>query len=252
MWVTIGGFLAVAVLGCEHSDTEEPVATRTSPKAALPEVATCEGVEGRGSDPPASYRTKGKELVGDVDADGAGDRVTLRVDERRPARCRHLLVTELTAAGTAVATVPPLPWPGTDPQLLLLVEIDGRPGLEPVITLSPKAVYRPGAVFTLRDRTLSRMRVEGLPVAELIPFYDEFPAGVDCGEQPGAIVVTQGLIADEGDGRWDITRSFYRAAGVRFDLVREERFHVEVGPEARRRWPEVRGDPFLTCPNRVD
>jgi hypothetical protein len=203
------------------------------------------------SDPPATYRIKGKALVGDVDADGAGDRVTLRADEERPAPCGHLLVVEATADGSAIATVPPLSWPGTDPQLLLLVEVDGRPGLEPVITLSPEAVYRPGAVFALRDGTLSRMRVEGLPVAELIPFYDEFPAGVDCGEHPGTIVVTQGRIADEGDGRWEITRSFYRAAGIRFDLVRDERFQVDVGPEARRRWPEVRGDPFLSCSQRV-
>ena len=203
------------------------------------------------SGPPATYRTKGKQLVGDVDGDGAGDRVTLRADARRPARCRHLLVVELTANRTTVATVPHLSWPGTDPQLLLLVEVDGRPGLEPVVALSPMAVYRPGAVFTLRQGTLSRMRAEGLSVAELIPFYDEFPAGVDCGERPGTIVVTQARFPDEGDGHWDITRSFYRAAGIRFDLVREERFQVEVGPEARERWPEVRGDPFLSCSPRV-
>jgi hypothetical protein len=237
-WVTLGGFVAM-VLGCQGSNT------------TTPEMATCKGVGGMGSDPPAAYRTKGKELLGDVDTDGAGDRVTLRADERRPARCRHLLVVEGTADGTAIAPVAPLSWPGTDPQLLLLAEIDGRPGLEPVVTLSPKAVYRPGAVFTLRDRTLSRMRLEGLPVAELIPFYDEFPAGADCGKHLGTIVVTQGRIADEGDRYWDITRSFYRAAGVRFELVRDERFQVEVGPEARRRWPEVRGDPFLSCSPRV-
>jgi hypothetical protein len=203
------------------------------------------------SGPPASYRPKGKELVGDVDADGADDRVTLRADPLRPARCRHLLVVELTADGTAIARVPPLPWPGTDPQLLLLVEVDGRPGLEPVVTLSPKAVYRPGAVFALRDGTLSRMRVEGLSVAELIPFYDEFPAGVDCGEHRGTIVVTQARFPDEGDGDWDVTRSFYRAEGLTFDLVRDEQFQVEVGPEAQRRWPEVRGAPFLSCSQRV-
>jgi hypothetical protein len=245
--------LAIAGLGCQLSGTEEQVATQTSPEATATtsDVATCEGVEGTGSDPPATYRAEGKELVGDVDADGAGDRVTLRADERRPARCRHLLVVEVTAGKTAFATVPPLPWPGTDPQLLLLVEVDGRPGLEPVLALSPNAVYRPGAVFALRDSTLSRMRVEGLPVAELIPFYDEFPAGVDCGERPGTIVVTQGRIAEEGDRYWDVTRSFYRAAGIRFDLVRKERFQVEVGPEARQRWPEVRGDPFLSCSPRV-
>lgn len=236
-WVILGGFVAIAVFGCRHADTDEPVASGRS----------CEGAEG-----VATYRAKGKALVGDVDADGRRDRVSLRVDGKRPARCRHLLVVRITGGVTAVATVPPLPWPGTDPRLLLLVEVDGRPGLELVITLTSRAaVYRPGAVFTLSQGELLRLRLERVPVPELFPFYDEFPAGVDCAGQPGTIVVTQGLIADEGDGFWDITRSFYRAAGARFAFVRDERFQVEVGPEAKLRWPEVRGDPFLRCPHRV-
>jgi hypothetical protein len=231
-WLILGGLLAIAVPGCRHADAEDP------------EAATCKGA-------PATYRSKGKTLVGDVDADGTGDRVTLRVDGTRPARCRHLLLVQISGGRTAVATVPPLPWPGTDPQLLLLAEIDGRPGLEPVLTLAPAAVYRPGAVFMLSRGTLLRMRLESVPVPELFPFYDEFPAGVDCARQPGTIVATQSRIADEGDGRWDVTRSFYRAAGARFGLVREERFQVEVGPKAGKRWPEVRGEPFRHCRARV-
>jgi hypothetical protein len=162
-----------------------------------------------------------------------------------------LLAVQVAGGKTAVSTVPPLPRPSNDPQLLLLAEVDGRPGLEPVITLSPAAVYRPGAVFTLSRGRLLRMTLEGAPVPALFPFYDEFPAGVDCTGQPGTIVVTQGRIADEGDGSWDITRTFYRAVGVRFDLVRRGRLLVEVGAEAAQRWPEVRGDPFLRCPGRV-
>jgi hypothetical protein len=231
-WVILGGLVASAVLGCRHADTREPAA------------APCQRA-------PAAYRVTGKALVGDVDADGTRDRVTLRVDGTRPARCRHVLVVQLEGGRTAVATVPPLPWPGTDPHLLLLAEIDGRPGLEPVITLSPAAVYRPGAVFTLSRRTLLRMRLERVPVPELFPFSDEFPAGVDCAGQPGTIVVTQSRIAKKSDGRWDLTRSFYRVAGARFALVRDERFQVEVGPGAGKRWPEVRGDPFLRCRDRV-
>jgi hypothetical protein len=235
--VTLAGFLTVAVLGCQSSETN---------------VITCEGVEGMTSDPPATYRIKGQALVGDVDADRTSDRVTLRVDLKRPPRCRHLLVAALATGDTAVKTVPPLPWPGTDPQLLLLAEIDGRPGVEPVVALnSNAAVYRPGAIFTLRNRTLVRMRIEGLAVPTLVPFYDEFPAGADCAGTPGRIVVTLSRIAERGDRFWDLTRSFYRAAGIRFDLVRKERFLVDVGPEARKRWPEVRGAPFLSCPQLV-
>ena len=198
-----------------------------------------------------AYRATGKPLTGDVDADGAPDRVTLRVDAKRPARCRYLLVAELAAEATAVARVPPLAWPGTDPRLLLLAEIDGRPGLESVVAMSPAAVYRPGAIFTLRQGGFVRMRLDHAPVAGLFPFYDEFPAGVDCAGQPGTIVVTQSGIAARGDRYWDVTRSFYRAAGIRFALVRNVRLEVEAGDEARRRWPEVRGDPFRRCPDRL-
>ena len=244
-WVIIGGFVAVALPGCRHADDGKPDSDGKAKAAA------CDRGRGLRSSAPATYRTKGKALLGDVDADGRNDRVTLRVSTTRPARCRHLLAVQVAGGKTAVSTVPPLPWPGTDPQLLLLAEVDGRPGLEPVITLSPAAVYRPGAVFTLNQGRLLRMTLEGASVPALFPFYDEFPAGVDCTGRPGAIVVTQGRIADEGDGSWDITRSFYRAAGARFALVRRERFLVEVGPEAGQRWPEVRGDPFPRCPGRV-
>lgn len=235
-WVVLGGFIGLAALGCRHADTPEPVAV------------TCEDTRAD----PATSRIRGKPLSGDVDGDGTRDRVTLRVDRTRPARCRHLLVVEIAGGTTAVATVPPLAWPGTDPSLLLLVEIDGRPGLEPVIEMtSEAAVHRPGAVFTLNQGQLLRMRLERVPVPVLFPFYDEFPAGVDCAGQPGTIVVTRSRIADGGDRFWDVTRSSYRAAGARFAVVRVERFRVEVGPEAPRRWPEVRGDPFLRCPDRV-
>lgn len=168
------------------------------------------------------YRVKGKALRGDVDGDGGKERVTLRVDGDRPPRCRHLLV-----AGTTSAVVRPLPWPGTDPKLLLLAEIDGRAGLEPVVSLSPAAVYRPGAVFTVRRARLVRMQ------PRLLPLADEFPSGVDCTGEPGTIVVTTSQPADP-DSHWEVTRTTRRAAGRRFRRVDRERFLVEVGSEVVR------------------
>ena len=228
-WAVVAG----AVLGgCQHDEADR--------------AATCEGAD------RASYRTPGRALAGDVDADGVTDRVTLGVDRARPARCRHLLVVELAGGATATANVPPLDWPGTDPRLLLLAGIDGRPGLEPVVAMtSIAAVYRPGAVFTLRRGKLLPLRLERAPVPRLFPFSDEFPAGVDCAERPGTIVVTWSRIAPGGDRFWDLRRRFYRADGTRFVFVRAERFLVAVGPDAPRRWPEVRGTPFLRCPGRV-
>lgn len=228
LWV----FLAGAVVGgCRHGEDDR--------------AATCEGAVD-------SYRVTGRELAGDVDADGRADRVTLRFDGKRPARCRHVLVVELAGGPTATATVPPLAWPGTDPRLLLLAGIDGRPGLEPVVAMtSIAAVYRPGVVFTVRREALAPLLLERAPVPRLFPFYDEFPAGVDCAGSPGTIVVTWSRIAPGGDRFWDVRRRFYRAAGTRFVFVREEHFLVDVGPDAARRWPEVRGVPFLRCLGRV-
>jgi hypothetical protein len=222
-------------------------------------AAACQGSDSDGTarrcEDLAGTRDTGKALVGDVDGDGDEDRVTLRADGTRPPRCRHLLTVEL-ASGTAVARVEPLDWPGTDPELLLLAELDGRPGLEPVLTLSPAAVYQPGAVFTLRDRELARMRLAaGAPsrlYPELFPLDDEFPAGVDCARRPGRIVVTVGGLAKGGDGHWDITRTVLRAAGTRFEPIRRQQFRVEAGPDAQRRWPELAGAAFVSCPNRVD
>jgi hypothetical protein len=227
----VGGLVALAVLAV-------PVAS--------PARRPCSG-----TDVAAGYQTKGKALVGDVDGDGRADRVTLRVDTRRPRRCRHLLVVRVRAGTAVSARVKPLPWPGTDARLLLLAEIDGRAGLEAVVALSPAAVYRPRAVFTMRHGELARMRLGATSPSDLFPFYDEFPSGVDCAAEPGTIVATFGNMADN-DAYWDIKRSLYRRVGIRFELVREERFRVKVGPEAKRRWPELRGDPFLTCPRRVD
>jgi hypothetical protein len=198
-----------------------------------------------------TYRIKGDALRGDLDGDGSVDRVTLRVDRKRPRACRHLLVGELGPGTTVATAVKPLPWFGTNPRLLLLAEIDGRSGLEPVVALSPAAVYRPGAVFAMRKGKLVRLRLEGARPSNLFPLEDEFPSGVDCAGKPGTIVVTRSKVGDP-DSHWDVKRSVHRRAGIRFERVRTRRFRVAVGPEASRRWPEVAGDPFRSCPHRVD
>ena len=251
----VGCLATVLVLGCGRSDQAAPdPAAVTPPTTTVSEAPTCDEIVSGSSDLPATYRVKGKELVGDVDGDGRDDRVSLREDEERPRRCGSVLVVESAAGHASVAPVAPLPWPGTDPDLLLLAEIDGRSGVEPVIALSPAAVYQPGAVFTMGDGRLTRMRLLGTDADDLFPFYDEFPAGVDCAAEPGTLVVTFGDLAGGGmdDRHWEITRTLFRAAGSAFERVRDRELLVEVGPEAGRRWPEVRGDPFRTCGSRVD
>jgi hypothetical protein len=237
----VGAIVVVAVLaGCQSFDKDEP-------SAAASRVC-----EDRGRQ-PAGYRTRGRALAGDVDGDGRVDRVTLRTDDARPPRCRDVLVVEHRGADAIVLPVTPLSWPGTDPRLTLLAEIDAQAGLEPVVELSPVAVYRPAAVFTMRAGQLVRMlrEVDAKLPDDLFPVHDEFPSGVDCAGKPGTIVVTVGNLVEHDDSQWDVTRSRYRAVGTRFQLVGEKRFRLEVGPEAKQRWPELRGEPFRSCAHRV-
>lgn len=221
--------LVVAIAFAACGDTA-PATT-----AAAPAKPACD-------DDASAYRVEGRPLRGDVDADGRTDRVTLRVDRGRPPRCRHLLAVELAAGDTVTAAVRPLPWPGTRPRLLLLAQIDGRGGVEPVVSLSPAAVYRPGAVFTLRRGRLAPMRVQGLRPANLFPLDDEFPADVDCAPERGTIAITLGEVG-EPDSHRDIERSTYRARRLRFRRIATERFQVEVGTE-------VGGAPFRSCEGR--
>jgi hypothetical protein len=207
--------VVIVLAGCADAEPATPV--------AVPEAPACE------------YRVKGKALKGDVDGDGRADRVTLRAARR----CRHRLVVEPAAGRRVSAAVRPLPWPGTNPRLLLLAEIDGRAGVEPVVALSPAAVYRPGAVYALRDGRLARMRLQGRRPATLFPLDDEFPADVDCLPEPGTIVVTTGQVGDP-DSHWEVERTTYRAERLRFERTSRERFRVPVGQE-------IGGDPFRSC-----
>ena len=181
----------------------------------------------------AGYSVKGKTLHGDVDGDGRADRVTLRVDRRRPRACRHVVVVR-----RLVAPVRPLPWPGTRPRLLLLAEIDGRAGVEPVVTLSPANVYRPGAVYAFRRGGLVRLR---LGRGNLFPLDDEFPTETDCAGE-GQIEVITSQVAED-DSFWDVTRSRYRVRGRRFRRLSSERFQAPVGSE-------VTGKSFRSCQAR--
>jgi hypothetical protein len=198
---------------------------------------------------PDGYVPGTRNLEAQLDRDGAIDTAEVLTDAGRPEGCRFVLRAGMGAGSELVAVIDPLDWPGTAPEVLMAAELDGRPGSEVVVDLSPAAVYRPGAVFTVRDGALVRMELDGVRPADLFPLDDEFPAGVDCTSDAGTIVVTSGTFAEGGtdDGRWEITRTKYRAADTMFEPVGTERFVVDVGSEAER-WPELSGEPFRGCP----
>ena len=109
---------------------------------------------------------------------------------RRAARRRH----------DRAATVPPLGWPGGNPQLLLLAEIDGRPGLEPVVTLSPANVYRPGAGLHAEPRRAAADAAREGDRARALPALRRVPGRCGLRGSPGTIVVTHSGSPTEATG----------------------------------------------------
>jgi hypothetical protein len=239
--------------GCESS---EPLSHRPAQRDARAPADACEGVKEVETDLPADFRITGRGVAGDVDGDGLPDRVTLRESVQRPETCRRAIVVEPAVGEIMAALVKPLDWPTADPKILLLADIDGQPGLEPVVALSPGAVFRPGAVFTVSNGHLARMRMDGEEsggLTNLFPFYDEFPTGVDCTDSSGEIVVTVSQFAPQGDDSvFGVTRTFYRPDRATFRSVDQEEFVVDCcNEEAKQRWPETADDPFRSCPGLV-
>ena len=204
------------------------------------------------TEPPGDFHPVGKELRGDVDGDGRRDRVRQYVSSDRPKRCNRLVVVRTASRDVMTARIKPVGWPSTDPKLRILAAIDGRRGLEIVVSLSPPpAVYRPGSVYAVIQEHLALMRVsrERRQNAHLLPFYDEFPAGVDCAHNFGEIVETRSIFAPGGnDSVYRIIRTVYRARGERFLPITKESLVVDCcdGTVAER-WPETRDRPFRTC-----
>ena len=195
------------------------------------------------------YRPIGEEIKASVLSDGRSARIRLLATDDAPPECRHFLAVEYPDGEAFYAAVPPIEGVPSVPAILMAAEIDGEPGREIVVDVGGQGhPHRTGIVFTMHEGELVAMRSSDA-ATRFVPLGGEFAAGVDCAGEPGAIVTTEGTFADGGtdDGRFDITRRFFRAQGVIFEDFDQETFTVEVGEE-RERWPETDDDPFRSCP----
>ena len=233
------------------SDRPVPAPT-TTPSG---EHGGCPNIRRAVEELPDTYGPVGEPRTGDVDGDGAADRVSLAGDEDRPPRCRYYVVVEHTGGRAFMAPVIPFEWLPVPPTIFTIAEIDGQPGLEIVVEFGgPGHPHRTGRVFTFfpeadfRAGAVLEMVLDpsGTGPDAGFPLHGEFPAAVDC-TAPGRIVVTTSEFAPGGDDSvYGIIRTFYRAEG-NFLEVREETFIVEVGTEDER-WPELADDSFRSCP----
>jgi hypothetical protein len=199
---------------------------------------------------PAEQGQVRSSFVGDVDGDGASDRVFVRLDGEAAPRCAlHLVVRLRHGPALTARLAPPFLDIGAirqspSPAVAGLAEIERRRGAEIVVTVDEGASTVFLAVFMVRRHRLIRMRLPG--------FEQTFPAlgsvthfaGVDCvgGRRSGVVVSTQ---TGRSLKRLFVERRFFRAVGTRFQLIRRRTY--SLGPNVSPPFPELSHGPFARC-----
>ena len=195
-------------------------------------------------------------LEGDVDGDGAPDRVFVTSVPDAPAGCSDFVVAHTGSGSIATAFQVGEDHGSPDiPRLLLLAEIDGRAGAEPVVLVARNPVNtRYAAVFTLRDGQLARSGVGGSVGTgrHAFAFKGQGDNVVDCPRRASGLVRT--------DRSWflypaqrrnpakemAVLTTLYRLRGTAFRVVSQRKTgltHAEYRAHRAFRAP----DPFSSC-----
>jgi hypothetical protein len=196
---------------------------------------------------PAHPATQGhvrSSFVGDVDGDGAPDRVFVSVVAGARPRCAlHLVVVPRRGRPLFARLRPPAldryavrtsGWP----RVVELVDIEERPGAEIVFTDHAGASTAFLGVFTVRRGRLVRMRLPPGSGNVFAVSPGPYFGSVDC---IGGLVVAT---AAELRGAWVLVdRRFFRVVGREFRLVRTQRFRLGSTTPASIR-------PFHLCRSR--
>jgi hypothetical protein len=184
-----------------------------------------------------------------VDGDQRSDHVYLVVDRDARIGCRAFLVVEASSGSHALAIDrEELSFDLGLPAVVDLRQVDGRPGLEPVVDLFSGASTVFAGVFTMGWGALEQLRVEGdLLVPDL--FAHGASAGhidtADCSGD-GSVVVSGATPAGR---RYVVDRRFYTVEGgvLEPEPARDQRAEVELG-KLPSRFPEFAGPLFSSCP----
>lgn len=238
MMTVVGLGLAVILVAGACDGDPEPGAPRTSPTPRTSPVASldlpCEEQEGALEDPEAH------ELAGDVDADGAPDRVAIA-----PAvgECPPVLVVVSARRALSIPIEEEVSGPGL-PRLMGLVEVGDGAGAEVVVALAAGASTEFFGAFTVVDNELDRLRIRGRS-----RFGDLFPSGGSVGHMDASDCAGDGRVvissAEPKGDRYLVERRFYEVDGG--VLRRAGRGDRLVDLDDLGSLPEFGSTPFGSC-----
>ncbi|MEA2452096.1 MAG: hypothetical protein QOG04_806 [Actinomycetota bacterium] len=171
----------------------------------------------------------GQEASGDVDGDGSDDKVTIALDPAGDRGCKSFLVVTARDGDAIYSTaVDPSGVPRSlpAPSLSSLVELNGDPGLEAIVNVEAGASTQFVAAFTLTDRGLEQIAVEGKgpgPFAETGQDLFAFGGsvghieGVDCGDN-GLVHLVAAIPVGDSAETYRVDHRFFRPDGTKLVL----------------------------------
>ncbi len=180
-------------------------------------------------------------LSGDVDGDGRPDRVYVAAAEGNP--CDLLLVLEGAAYSSQRFEIPcekrgeAIAMP---PFVKVLADIDRVPGLEILVEIGHGASRTFARLFTIRDRRVHPMTIEGQTDRLTIEYGGSAGTGetfVDCAARKGFVLLTSRTMVER-----TIVRTRLRVVGTSLAIRGSKRFVTDRG------FRELRGrQPFPRC-----
>lgn len=198
------------------------------------------------SDPSARI---GGSLHGDVDGDDRPDEVSIAFDESGELGCQAFLVVEGSGDNAVVAiesfdSAYGLP----QPRLNTLAEVDLVPGSEMVVDLVAGASTQFVGLFTMTERGVARVEIEGdeFPVDDLFPYGGSVGhvEASNCAEEEGTVVISSAT--PRGD-EYRVTRTFFTFEGSTPRIALSSTERERVAFEELGRFPEYESSPFGGC-----
>jgi hypothetical protein len=225
--------IAVVATACRESRTEVPERSQAS------QSTSCAN--------QTDAKPHGDDLSGDIDGDGAADRVRLLVDRRGRAGCAAFVVADTETGELAAAIAEPeLTFELGLPALAGLVDVDGRPGAEVLVTILAGASTQFAGLFTARGDELERVTV----APGVTGYGDLFPSGgsvghleaTGCGREPGSVVVSTAIARNHG---YRLTREVLLFRDARLERDTTER--LSVSAQDLGSYPEFQSALFGNC-----